>query len=58
MIKGLIKKQSKETYKDKKGNEHHYYNIYLELESGAYIQIKAAFKNDKAVLDALAKYVG
>lgn len=58
MIKGLIKRQSKEIYKGKDGKEHHYYNLYLELESGKYIQIKAVFDNDKAILNALAKYVG
>lgn len=58
MVKELIKKQSKETYKGKDGKEHHYYNLYLVLESGKYIQIKPAFDNDKALLNAVAKYVG
>lgn len=58
MVKDLIKRQSKETYKGKDGKEHHYYNLYLVLESGKYIQIKACFENDKQILNALAKYVG
>lgn len=52
----LIKKQSKETYKDKNGNEKHYYNFFVQSENGKRIQIKCCFKEDIARLDMLATY--
>lgn len=54
----LIKVKSNKTYKDKKGNEHNYYNYYLVLDNGSRIQIKASFPmKDNAKLDVIAKYV-
>ena len=56
MIK-LIKKQGKKTYKNKEGQDCHFYNYYLQLENGKRIQIKAAFDEDFVILDAICEYV-
>lgn len=53
----VIKKQSKETYKNKNDKECHYYHYYLELENGKRIQIKPAFKEDYKSLDLVSNYV-
>ena len=53
----LVKKQSKNTYKNSKGKEVHYYNYFLVLENGTAIQIKCAFpKKDNSRLDVVATY--
>lgn len=53
----IIKKQSKEMYKNKNGKEVHYYNYYVQLENGKRIQIKCAFQDDYRALDCVAEYV-
>ena len=53
----VIKKQSKNTYKDKNGKERHYYNYYLVCENGKSIQIRCAYVEDYARLDMLVDYV-
>ena len=52
----VIKKQSKETYKNKENKVCHYYNYYLVADNGASIQIKCAFKEDIKRLDMVAIY--
>ena len=52
----IIKKQSKQVYKNSKGQEKHYYNYFLECENGKRIQIKCCFTNDLARLDMVAEY--
>lgn len=52
----LIKKQSKQTYTDKKGKERHYYNYYLVTDNNKSIQIKPAFAGDLFKLDMIANY--
>lgn len=52
----LVKKQSKQTYKDKEGNEKHYYNFFVESENGKRVQVKPAFKQDTGKLDMIAEY--
>lgn len=54
----LLKKQSKQTYKNDKGKECHYYNYFLVLENGKRIQVKPAFKQDTRALDCVAEYEG
>lgn len=54
----VIKVQSKKTYKDKKGVEHHYYNFYLESANGKRIAIRCVNNADFARLDMIAIYVG
>lgn len=54
----LLKKKSKQTYKNKAGKESHYYNYFLELDNGKRIQIKPAFKDDNKALDTIAVYEG
>lgn len=54
----LVKKQSKQTYKNKEGKEVHYYNFFIQLENGKRIQIKPAFKDDARSLDVLSEYEG
>lgn len=56
MIKRILKKQSKQTYKGKDGKDKHFYNYYLELNSGKRIQIRTAFDSDRVVLDSIADY--
>lgn len=51
----LIKKQSKQTYKNKEGKTAHYYNYFLQLENGKRVQVKPAFKDDTRTLDAIAE---
>lgn len=51
----LIKKQSKQTYKNKEGESKHYYNYFLQLENGKRVQIKPAFVDDSRTLDAVAE---
>lgn len=50
----LIKKQSKQTYKNKEGETKHYYNYFLQLDNGKRVQVKPAFKEDTRTLDAIA----
>lgn len=52
----LLKKQSKQTYKNKNGKEVHFYNYYLESDNGKRIQIKCAFKEQTQLLDMIADY--
>lgn len=53
----LIKKQSKDTYKNKGGKDVHYYNYYLRNQSGKFIQIKCCY-DDYDKLDFLSCYEG
>lgn len=54
----LIKKQSKKTYKNNKGEEKHYYNFFLRTDEGKEIAIRACFPDkDNHVLDFLSEYV-
>lgn len=55
MIK-LLKKQSKQKYKNKEGKEVHYYNYFIVAENGKRIQVKPAFRDDQKALDVLAEY--
>lgn len=57
MIK-IIKKQSKQTYKNKEGKEVHYYNYFIQCENGKRIQVKPAFKDDSKAIDVIAEYEG
>lgn len=52
----LLKKQSKQTYKNKNGKEVHFYNYYIESDNGKRIQIKCAFKEQSVLLDMIAEY--
>lgn len=52
----LIKRQSNQKYKNKNGEEKHYYNYFLELDNGKRIQVKPSFVDDKRTLDAVAEY--
>lgn len=52
----LIKKQSKQTYKDKNGKERHYYNYYLVTDNNKSIQVKCAFAKDIYKLDMISNY--
>lgn len=54
----LVKKQSKQTYKNKEGKEKHYYNYFVELDNGKRVQIKPAFRDDTRTLDAVSEYEG
>lgn len=49
----LIEKQSKQTFKDKKGVEKNYVNFYLVADNGKSVQIKCAFNEGYAVLPFL-----
>lgn len=51
----LIKKQSKQLYKNKEGEEKHYYNYFLQFENGKRVQVKPAFKEDTRTFDAVAE---
>lgn len=53
----IIKVISKQTYTGKNGKEYHYKNYAIVLPSGKKIQIKPAFENDYAILDAVAELV-
>lgn len=53
----LIKKQSKQTYKNPKtGKEGHYYNYFLQLDNGKRIQVKPAFKDDIKAFDTICEF--
>lgn len=55
----LIKRKSKQTYTSKKtGKERHFYNYFVELDTGARIQIKAVFEDDVRLLSAMCSYEG
>ena len=53
----LIKVQSKKTYLGKDGNNHNYYNYFVELDNGKRLQIKCAYSDDYPKLDLVAEYV-
>lgn len=53
----VIKKQSKNTYKNKEGKEVHYYNYYLITDNGKEIAIKCTYSEDYKRLDMVAVYV-
>lgn len=58
-IKAIIKRQSKQTYEDKKSKKvRHYYNFYLEFDNGVRIAVKGVDKQSCIVLDDLSKYEG
>lgn len=53
----LIKKQSKQTYKNEKtGKEKHFYNYWLQFDNGKRIQIKCVFDKDRSLLDFGSEY--
>jgi len=53
----IVKKQSKNTYKNKAGKEVHYYNYFIVSDNGTSIQIKCAFPlKDNVRLDMVAVY--
>ena len=52
----LIRKKSKQTYVNKKGEVKNYYNYYI-YDNNIVVQIKASFKDDNKLLFALAQYV-
>lgn len=54
----LLKKKSKQTFKNKNGVEKHYYNYVLQLDNGKQIQVRPSFDGDYKTLDAVAEYVG
>ena len=49
----IVKVKSEKTYQDKKGNERHYYNYYIDV-AGKRIYFKPSFTRDYAILDFLA----
>lgn len=53
----IIKIISKQTYTGKNGKTYHYQNYSIVLPSGKKIQIKPAFVNDYAILDAVAELI-
>lgn len=53
----IIKVISKQTYTGKNGKTYHYQNYSIVLPSGKKIQIKPAFVNDYAILDAVAELI-
>lgn len=54
----IIKRKSKQTYKNSKGVEKHFYNYFVENDNGKRIQIKPAFSTDSKSLDMIATYEG
>lgn len=54
----LIKRKSKGVYKNKQGEEKHYYNYFIENDNKKRIQIKPAFAGDSKALDMIAEYEG
>lgn len=53
----LVKKQSKDTYKNKSGKDCHFYNYYLKNQNGRLLQIRCCY-DDYDKLDLLAVYEG
>lgn len=53
----IIKVISKQTYTGKNGKVYHYNNYAIVLPNGRKIQIKPAFVNDYAILDAVAELI-
>lgn len=52
----VLKVKSSKTYTSKSGSECHYYNYYLILDNNSSIQIKCAYQDGYAKLDAIAEY--
>lgn len=54
----LVKKQSKDTYKNKLGKDCHYYNYFISNGNNKWLQIKCAYSKDYDRIDMIACYIG